>query len=196
MSVTWFDWEIQEEYYAAPSVSSFGKTLLGKNGAAEIKPHNYDGILSGQTQLDLSTVPGPKLLITYRPVKADRTAATKGLPALVEVFMTRHVKFAKPAAVLKNKWWKVGEFVPPKTVPLTIDNPGLFGSGIEDSVRRHFCEQVLLPRLRPMHKNTGGHRPGHDVLWDELAELYGELGRELRDPFYAELAAALAGPRR
>jgi hypothetical protein len=197
MSVPWFDWDIQEEYLPAPAAAtSFGTTALGMNGAAEIKAHTTDGISGGLMQLDNSTVTGPKLLITYRPLNSRGGIATTGLPACVEVFMTRPVKGAKPAAVLRGRWWKVGAFAPPKTVPLTIDNPGLFGSGIEDSVRRHFFAHVLSPRGKKMHPNTGGHRPGHDVLWDELAEMYGELGRQLGDPFYAELAAALAGPRR
>lgn len=197
MSVPWFDWEIQEEYYPAPAAAtSFGKTALGMNGAAEIKPHSTAGISGGIEQLDKSTVTGPRLLITYRPLNSRGGIATKGSPACVEVFMTRHVKGAKPAAVLRGKWWKVGDFVPPKTVPLTMDNPGLFGAGVEEYVRRLFFAQVLSPRGKKMHPDTGGHGHGHDVLWDELAGMYGELGRQLGDPFYAELADVLAGPRR
>jgi hypothetical protein len=204
MSVTWFDWEIQEEgttpdtrYRPAPTDNPFGRTLdLGKTGHAEIKPHHLRGIRDGLRQLDRSKVTGPKVLITYRPLNSGSRIAQTGVPALLQMFMTCPKKGAKPPEVLAGQWWKLGSVKPPPQVALTVDNPGLFGAGIEDFVRNHFCERVLQPRGHRMHPNTGGNRRGADVLWDELAEMYGELGRELRDPFYAELAVALAGPRR
>lgn len=204
MSMSWFDWEIQEEggsrttrYRPAPSAEPFGTRMkLGPTGHAEIKPHTWLGVKKGQIQLDGSTVTGPKVLITYRPLNAAGGIATTGRPACLAMYMTCHTPEAKPDAVLKGKWWYLGSPVPPEQVPLTVDNPGLFGSGIEDFVRRHFDKEVLQPRKRKLRPGTGSGRTGPDVLWDELAGMYGELGRQLGDPFYAELAAALAGPRR
>jgi hypothetical protein len=213
MSVTWFDWEIQEEgttpktrYRPAPTRNRFGATVkLGKNGAAEIKPHHWLGICKGVEQLHNSTVTGPRVLITYRPLNSRNGIATTGRPACVQMFMTYYVKPTTPGArpltpgaVLKGQWWLLGSIVPPPTVPLTIDNPGLFGAGVEDVIRQHFDKHVLKPRDHNALPGTGGSGTGHDVLWEwqELAGMYAELGNALRDPFYAELAVALAGPRR
>ena len=70
-----------------------------------------------------------------------------------------------------------------------------FGNVMEPLVADSFDRKVLKleqppRRRRPEHRGGRGH--GSDLLWDELAALYGELARELGYPFFAELAAELA----
>jgi hypothetical protein len=64
---------------------------------------------------------------------------------------------------------------------------------MEKTIRHIFNNKFLKPN-HTMRPGTGGNMAGPDVAW-ELAEFYSELGRQLRDPFYAELASELASLR-
>lgn len=209
MTTFWSNWELQEEtglefeYLDVPKDTKNvrGMPAVGADGHAEIKPHNLAGVAGGLKQLDKHPASGPRILITYRPLNSAGGPATKGPPATVQVLATNFVppttrplgprQWRNEARALEGRtWWNLGSFIPPKQIPLIIDNRGLFGSAIEPCVRDLFRVKVLKPP-RKMLPGTGGQRRGADVAWNELADLYAELGRELRDPLYAELAATL-----
>lgn len=214
MTTFWSEWELEEEgkydYLPIPEKTQDVKEVplsVGPDGYAEIKPHNLSGIADGLEQLYRHPGKRPRILITYRPLKSGGGPATEGLPATVQVLATRFVRpKARPATwwaeavALKERpgvWWNLGSFRPPKQVQirLTLDDRRQFGLAIESYVRDLFCVEVLKVNKPPreMWTGTGGHRLGADVRWYELADLYAELGTELRDPLYAELAFMLGG---
>jgi hypothetical protein len=63
----------------------------------------------------------------------------------------------------------------------------LVANSFNRNVLKH--KQLQPPRRRDFSRGSG---TGSDVLWTELAGLYGELARELGNPFFAELASELA----
>jgi hypothetical protein len=174
---------------------------IAANGWAEIKPHNYAGIRAGLKQLRTAGRGQPRtgqVLITYLPVDSSNSSVSSGQPACVRVFATRfEAKGAgdNPSDFLrKHAWYDLGSFAPPKQITLNVDDGGLFGAAIERYVRHQFQAVVKAPTQHV--PGGGGPRQGPDVLWDELAELYAELARELEDPYYAELASELAAMAR
>lgn len=202
MTTTWSEWELEEEvgriyqYRPVPKILRPASEMLpiDRAGHAEIKPHSHAGIRDGFVQLRRSKVSGPKILITYRPVDSGGKAVQTGRPAKVQVFATKLTDLT-PAKLLSGAtWWNLDGVPPPGSVLPTLDNPPLFGAAVEESVRNKFRDEVLAKNSPPhtMRLGVGGHRSGPDVLWDELAGMYQELARELRDPFYAEVAAELA----
>lgn len=217
MTTFWSDWELQEdtglefEYLDVPSSKiAFPSTPpIGPDGIAEIRAHNRNGIAGGLKQLHerKRRAGTPKVLITYRPLIGTKAApdGSIGRATAVQVFATKFVPPKKTplkqgdwydearSAVARNTWWDLGSFTPPAQIDLTLENRGLFGAAIEDAVRTRFQFKVLVPSNRLMQMYTGGGRKGPDVVWKELADLYAELGRELRDPLYAELALELSG---
>jgi len=210
MTTMWSEWEIQGEgevgsdsaYRDPPPMRddvTKMKAVLPK-GKAEIKPHNLNGIRAGLEQLaDQPAKPpfaGPRMLITYRPVDADDKAVNAGQPVSVQVYATDYVAGVTASDLLNRyKWWFLGKVPVPKRVTVKLENRGVFGAVMEGPVRRLFRGTVLLPP-RKLEPGTGGWRHGPDVVWKELAELYRELAQEMRDPFYAEVAAELAAPHR
>lgn len=208
MTTFWSNWKIQEEtglefeYQRVPdniNVNKSTRMTVDPDGYAEIKPHNKKGITEGLQQLSEHPT-DPRVLITYLPLIGPGKPAIDaytGQPTEVRVFATHFKQGMTPGKLLKNTqlWWDLGSYKPPGQIRLTLENRGLFGAAIEPWVRDLFCCEVLDFSGRKMWTGTGGQRPGADVRWHELADLYAELGRELRDPLYAELALMLTEPK-
>ncbi len=102
--------------------------------------------------------------------------------------------------VLAQQWYLIEDLVPRPDlvakIAMGVGTPqdrGRFGSVMEPLVANCFNQCVLKeakpPRKRPFSR---GSSTGSDLQWSELAGLYGELARELGNPFFAELAAELA----
>lgn len=173
---------------------------------AEIKPHNEKGIRDGLNQLakekGLGRAPRKgKFLVTYLPLKG-KTPAPSGFPTSVRVFATPYsagMKATSPPyknvadTITSWEWHDLGSFAPEKQVDVLVEKASLFGSAIEDQVRKLFQDVVLV---KSWGKKTGygggGNLQGADIWWTELARFYDELARELGDPFYADLASELA----
>ena len=204
MTTFWSDWELQEEtglefeYRKAPKPAKdvrFTPMVIKSGGYAEIKPHHLRGMKAGMCQLALNRTGGTRILITYLPLNSSDVPIETGTPDKVQVHARHFVRSSK-ATDLENphQWWNLGFVPPPKGLTLALKDRQKFGVAIEEPVRTLFGAVVLKPPRR-MRPHPGGPRRGPDVLWDELADLYAELGRELRDPLYAELALELSGQR-
>jgi len=187
-------------------------------GCAEIKAHNRNGIIGGLTQLQDKCCKGTcRILITYLPVCEPSSTGYQPQDfgwvkrvLVMATFIDRCRDYSKmpPEAkvqqVLGQKWYLVENMdMTPKTdlvarIAMGLGTPqdrGRFGSVMEPLVAHSFNENVLKhkklvpPRKRDFSRGSG---TGSDVLWTELAGLYGELARELGNPFFAELASELA----
>lgn len=204
MTVHWSqwqqEWELEEEaprkWLSIPKLLPSGKMTVQPNGFAEIKPHNRAGIRAGLKQLgERARGKGrqPQALITYLPVDAALAPLPSGWPPHVRVFAVKYDHGNPPTMAdifIKHQWYDLGSFTPRKTIDLKVDNASVFGAVIEESVRKKFITSVLKAPLK--YRGGGGAGTGPDVLWDELAQMYAELARDLRDPFYRELASELA----
>lgn len=199
MTISWSDWEFQEEAglefeyrRVSPLIRKVGNTSMGikSSGYAEIKPHHLRGMRAGMCQLALNPDTGTRILITYLPVRNGHPVET-GTPDGVRVLARKFVQFTN-ATVLENpnEWWDIGSVPPPKNV--TLNDRQKFGLAIEEPVRQLFHAQVIK-HPRTIRRSPSNYRTGPDVLWNELADFYAELGRELRDPLYTELALELSG---
>jgi len=155
-------------------------------GKAEIKRHNDQGILRGLRQLRTGPVTRSRqgfvqggigsgqdrYLITYEPVPLGSKT-----PTHVEV---RAVKFPRNTpvpsslrAVRAMRWISLGQVPAPQVPQTTPQWDVVFGQHVEEPVRNRFVAWVVNPR-------TGAFKGrAHDVVWDELAEFYSELAREL-----------------
>jgi hypothetical protein len=182
-------------------------------GCAEIKAHNRNGIIGGLTQLRKQCHRGTcRILITYLPVREPSSTGYQpqdfGRVKRVLVMATsidRDYSNMSPEAkvqqVLGQKWYLVEDMdMKPKTdliaeIAMGLGTPqdrGRFGSVMEPLVANAFNRCVLKPQPPRRRDFSRGSGTGSDVLWTELAGLYGELARELGNPFFAELASELA----
>jgi hypothetical protein len=195
-SVAWSDWELEWEavprsrWASLPGNLAAATMRVGANGVAEIKPHSWSGLRAGLKQLARRTSTGPRALITYLPVDRSGKTVPAGQAAAVRVFATMYAPSTSLADYLaKAQWWDLGSLGLPGMMPFpVVQNGGFFGMAVENGVRNHFTTKVLNPSTRKVAAGTGGHQHGADVQWQELAELYAELARQLRDPAYAEAA--------
>ncbi|NHU43005.1 hypothetical protein [Rhodococcus sp. A14] len=161
-------------------------------GIAEIKPHTAAGQRSGLDQLRKykSLHPDrPQWLITYLPINESGSPVRSGRAGAVKIF-ARSVDWPGGG----RGAYRLGslEIVGTKKLPGLIafprvDQPGFFGHAVEKHVRAHLFRSINRKAVR----GTGGAQPGPDVMWKELAALYGELARIVPDPLYAEIAAEL-----
>lgn len=199
MTIVWTNWELEEEnspnsvYQPVPRNLRRARNLvpLAGFGRGEIRAHNLNGIRGGQGQL--AGVPGttPRILITYLPVDANNRPVNTGRPDHFLVMAT-HNADVQAQNLLEREWFLIGSVTLPAQVAIDLGHDrALVGNLIEPYVRDLFNRRVLLPSGRQIHRGTGGNQRGSDVRWNELADFYGELGRQAKDPFYAELAASL-----
>jgi hypothetical protein len=158
-------------------------------GFAEIKKHNRDGIGDGLLQLrtgvrQLHATGAPRrqpYLITYLPVDKDGVGSEKPDATHLRVFAIDFSAGIPPstAGVLQRTWMSVGKIpIPRKARPFlsSARQAHRFGREVEGAVRHLFLSKVVNKTRR------GGRKPSHDVIWDELAEFYSELARELTPP--------------
>jgi len=186
------------------------RMTLTDAGCGEIKQHNINGISEGLRQLRDDCHGGrSRILITFLPVHGpswlrlrpqDEGVAERVL--VMATYITNYYSGMKPKEqaqqVLKQEWYLVEDMrpmpEPVAKVAMGLANRGRFGSVMEPLVADAFDRRVLQPqpprRRLPEHRGGSGH--GSDLLWSELAGLYGELARELGNPFFAELASELA----
>lgn len=166
-------------------------------GRGEIRPHNLKGIRGALGQLKGVRSRTHRILITYLPVDTAGRPQDAGRPHKILVLMTIVPRPDITAEqLLAEPWYRISEFDPPDIINVDYYNKGLVGTAVEPVVRDIFRRSVLVPSGRTIRGGTGGHRIGSDVIWHELAEFYGELSRQSRDPFYAELASELAASLR
>ncbi|MGI5216523.1 hypothetical protein [Nocardia sp. CA-290969] len=173
----------------------------GGPGIAEVKPHTDTGIRQGLAQLrsyrygDGKKPPlfagGVQLLVTYVPIDASGKPVRRGRAAAVRVY-ARSVTWPpreRSGPVVLGPLQQAGTRRLPEVLPFPrVDESGYFGHAVEKFVRGH------LHRIsgRPAVRGYGGPRSGPDIVWKELAALYGELARATGDPAFAQLATELA----
>jgi len=181
-----------------PLIIRRAKLVVSDRGFAEIKPHTESGVRGGITQIQkrLARSRGYiAYLVTYYAVNERNQPIRKGRAKYLHVFAAPVTQASTPAQYRDPKVWRhLGYVEVPQTIPHPpVHQGGAFGWAVEEAVREKFKQMV---KLETPHKKwtpaTGGYQPGADIRWHELAELYAELARELRDPLYAELASELA----
>jgi hypothetical protein len=193
----------------APTNLAGTRMPVTKAGCGEIKAHNRNGIVAGLKQLrEDCHGDGHRILITYLPVRGSSSTLFQPQDSyfaervlVMATFITRDYTNMEAKEqerrVLAQKWYLVEDMRPRPDlvakVAMGLKNRARFGSVMEPLVAHAFNRFVLKPNARrrlPEHR--GGSGTGIDLLWSELAGLYGELARELGNPFFAELAAELA----
>ncbi|WP_433612653.1 hypothetical protein [Prescottella agglutinans] len=161
-------------------------------GIAEIKPHSKSGEAAGLRQLarraeDPRFRDSQKWLVTYLPVRMDGSVAQSGRATRVRVFAGE----VRGGKVMSR--FDLGATDVPPSVPFPrIDETAFFGMAIEDVVRKRFATWLPAPRRDKLRKKTGGSRIGPDMIWNEIANFYSALARELGDELYEELSSELA----
>ena len=179
-----------------------------------------EGAKSKKCPPSIPRQPGRRILITYLPVKKSSrpphyTPKNSG-PIERVLVMATSISSTRTAddyrrmpreemlrSVLAQEWYLVEDMqMEPKAkeiagivMNLTARTRAQFGNLMETLATEAFNDNVLKkqqPRRRLLRDIRGGSGHGTDVLWDELAGLYGELARELGNPFFAELASELA----
>jgi hypothetical protein len=172
----------------------------------EIKPHTTTGIRAGVRQIGdrleaacrTTGVAPTGVLVTYvgvdaagRPIRTGRAKAVHVYGAKVDLKCGQ-----RPTVAQYNQpgvWYFLGSApLPDKLDHPPVDHAPAFGWAVEPVVQQQVMKTVRLQT--PQRKWTPKGGPGHgaDIEYTELAEFYRELARELRDPFYAELASELA----
>lgn len=172
----------EEELAPAPTRTAPLVRATGP-GFAEIKKHNRNGMRGGLAQLRRRHEPSatrdlPRYLITYLPLDSGGQPTDTGVASQVSAFAVRFDNWrgvpTTPGAI--RTWMRLGEIeLPPVSArfPSVRDEAG-FGREVEKLVRRRFVEKVVAP-TRP----RGRKGYPYDVVWNELAEFYSELAREL-----------------
>lgn len=164
----------------------------GVPGMVEIRPHNDRGRRRGAADLRTRMRGGPWAghdgwLVTYVALGADGNPLSRGRPAAVRL-LAEQVGGPSPSGV-----FDLGVVPLPATIPFPrVDLPGFFGSAVEEPIRQRLTELLVRHARRTVDTATGGATPGPDLVWREVAQMYGELAQQLRDPFLAELADELA----
>lgn len=185
--------------WAPPGSRSYPRLTLRTPGVVEIKPHTETGIRAGLEQVARRLRRrGKGVLATYmgtdsrgNPVLVGRATHVRVYATLVDLDVNKHPtpeQYNQP-----NQWYALGlAEVPPKIDFPPVDHAPMFGWAIESVVQKQVKAAVTLATAKKKWTTLGG--PGHvaDMRYRELAEFYGELGRQLRDPFYAELASELS----
>jgi hypothetical protein len=197
MTMLWSEWELDAEtdrtaYFPPPArlVSvEVEKPAVTEHGHAEVKPHHYNGLNQGIDQLRGSSGVGSRFLITYRPEGGGNPTR----PRNMHLYMT-DFHDTTPGQLRQRRWWDLGTIPTPRYTSVDWSNKSLVGQAMEKVTRNMFNNKFLKPQGRTMRHGTGGNLPGSDIRW-ELEEFYRELGRQLCDPFYAELASELASLR-
>jgi hypothetical protein len=171
----------------------------GRPGIVEIKPHTETGILKGVANVRRALLAAPNnvgLLVTYYAVDDRDQPKTSGQAAYAHLFaalITTGPNDTPRQYLSANRWRHLGRITVPQTIPHPrVNQISAFGQAIEPAARAKVRDvmRTWIPGIT-FQRATGGHRPGPDIIWSELAELYAELARELRDPLYAELANEL-----
>lgn len=185
---------------AGPPQCPPGPAAITGPGLAEIKPHHVRGMRSGLAQLKvrLRTHPGhPALwLVTYQPLPAEGGRVRRVRIVAHEVDPARlraATSLSDPTAFLRCRTVLATPLLP-GTMPFPdpMARPALFGLAVEDLVRRAFVG--AFPRTGTKGLPAGGERPGPDILWRELADLYREVAVQTGDRYWSDLAGELAGP--
>ncbi|GAA0460015.1 hypothetical protein Ade02nite_14180 [Paractinoplanes deccanensis] len=178
------------------------KITLAAKGFLEIKPHTVNGIAKGIAQIRRRLNAGEGtvgVLVTYLAVDARDNVITSGRAAHVHLFMATVRKAGDAVSTYRTSgpWTHIGRVPVPATLPHPqVDQMSQFGQAIEPAVQGK-VRQVIRRWYAGVKfaAGTGGHRTGADMRWTSLAELYAELGNELRDPFWQDLAVSLTGAR-
>jgi hypothetical protein len=168
----------------------------------------------------LPTSPPPiKLIITYRPHPWDdawnpppgsparvrsgwkRPPEYSAFPTHVDVFAVAHnPNLAKGGEGIVTRYLRDAEWAwvgraPVRPLPVDLRNRSVFGSAGEALARETFdaaLRRGTNPQRRVVNLRKSGHAVGADVIWREMAEMYGELARTTNDEFLGELANELA----
>ncbi|MEU5844563.1 hypothetical protein [Rhodococcus sp. NPDC047139] len=172
-------------------------------GLGEIKPDHVLGRREGLTQLRYRLCVYDKYhpgaiqdlwLIAYsipkgsgaRPVYLDVRAFRFDPRTLRKLQPNERAEFDKLYAK------RVEDRIPLTSPTKSRTNRSGFGISVEKTIRDWFVKTQL--GNRPVEPGTGSNRPGADIIWYELAALYGELAAELSDPHFGELARQLYPP--
>jgi hypothetical protein len=186
--MTWLS-ELEEELDPAPANPIAPVKATGP-GVAEIKKHNYNGKYDGLTQLRNPKIAADRLryLVTYLPLDASKSPTDLSGAEYVQVYAVHFPPTTNPktkavvgTAVpttprqIAGPWMNLGLIKLPKSSVWfpSVHHADQFGNAVEEAVRRRFLWKVVNPRP--------GGRKGYpqDIIWQELAEFYSELAREL-----------------
>ena len=178
--------DLEEELARIPTLTRKIQTATGP-GFAEIKKHNSAGIKSGLEQLRRSSRPGnePCYLITYMSRNRARERTDVGVVVDIQVFAIRFEKKSEVPFLWSDlnrlTWMNLGLIKLPKESPWfpPVGWTDAFGYAVEEAVRRRFIEKVVKKRPDAQRGGLGRPPSTHDVIWNELAEFYSELAREL-----------------
>jgi hypothetical protein len=187
--------ESEEELSDPPARLLSTPQTTTKPGFAEIKKHNAAGLREGLAQLRFARprymagrgepADRERYLITYVPVHLTKNRTGKVIDVPDETTSATHVhvyavRFDNARSVpttvpelIGRTWMDLGRILIPPAIGFPRPNePARFGSRIEGHVRRQFITCVV--------KHPNPRKPWNiDVVWNELAEFYSELAREL-----------------